>query len=229
MELKQLNKIVFLIFLAFSMNGFSQMKMIDIEGKKISVNLNTEKNDIIKILDNNSYSIFYILDRRGLNFDEGVRTVDMVNLIFFSKKYNKGILTTFKQGIAHDKKSIYNITLYTGSAEKYMFVPSMMIVDKDFNYEYLMKYYYMMPPPPKEGDYSSWITIQDIKNYCDFKHIDIKGNVIYEEIDNILSNISKININENKSKKCSPIIYDIDLKDFFPKKIDKEGRVYYKK
>lgn len=93
MESKQLNKIIILIALTFYMNVFSQMKMADIENKKFSVNLTTEKKDIIKILDNNSYSVFYILDRRGLDFGEGVGTVDMANLIFFSKKYNKGVVT----------------------------------------------------------------------------------------------------------------------------------------
>ncbi len=208
------------------MNVFSQMKMADIENKKISVNLTTEKNDIIKILDNNSYSVFYILDRRGLDFDENVGTVDMVNLIFFSKKYNKGILTTFKQGIVHDKKSVYNITLYTGSAGKYMFLPSMIIVDKDFNYEYLMEYHYMPPPPPETGNYTSWITLQDAKNYCNTIHADLKGNVIYENIDDILNNISKID-NSKKGKNCNSISNE-SLKYVFPKKINKYGHVYYK-
>jgi len=228
MESKQLNKIVFLIAVVFSLNGFSQMKMADIDDKKFSVNLTAEKKDVIKILDNNSYSVFYILDRRGLDFDEGVGTVDMANLIFFSKKYNKGILTTFKQGIVHDKKSsVYNITLYTGSAGKYMFVPSMIIVDKDFNYEYLMNYIYIHLPDNKNV-YTSSIRIQDIKNYCNLKHIDIKDNAIYEDIDQVLSNIPKIST-INTSEKCNPIISDMDLKYFFPKKIDKYGRVYYKK
>lgn len=221
MESKQLNKIIILIALTFYMNVFSQMKMADIENKKISVNLTTEKKDIIKILDNNSYSVFYILDRRGLDFGEGVGTVDMANLIFFSKKYNKGVVTIFKQSIEHDKKSVYNIKLFTGSYDKYMFLPSMIIVDKDFNYEYLMEYYYMPPPPPKKGDYTSWITLQDTKNYCNTIHIDLKGNVIYENIDDILSKIPTKNINENKSKECNPIISDEDLKYFFPKKIVK--------
>lgn len=229
MESKQLNKIIVLIALTFYMSVFSQMKMADIENKKFSVNLTTEKNDIIKILDNNSYSVFYILDRRGLDFDEGVGTVDMANLIFFSKKYNKGIVTIFKQSIKHDKKSVYNIKLFTGSHDKYMFLPSMIIIDKDFHYEYLMEYYYMPPPPPEKGDYTSWITLQDTKNYCNTIHIDLKGNVIYENIDDILSKIPKININENKSKECNPIISDVDLKYFFPERINNDGHVYYKK
>lgn len=47
---------------------------------------------------------------------------------------------------------------------------------------------------------------------------DIKGNIINENIDDILSNITKVNSNEIR-KDCNPIIYDIDLKDLFPKKI----------
>lgn len=203
------------------------MKMVDIDDKKFSINLTTEKKDIIKILDNNSYSVFYILDRRGLDFDKGVGTVDMANLIFFSKKYNKGILTTFKQGIMHDKKSVYNITLYTGSTGKYMFLPSMIIVDKDFNYEYLMEYYYMPISPYKNDIYKSCIAIQDIKNYCNIAKIDLKDNIVYENIDDILSNISKIN-NGETGKNCNSISNE-SLKYIFPKKIDKYGRVYYKK
>lgn len=227
MESKQLNKIIVLIALTFYMSVFSQMKMADIENKKFSVNLTTEKNDIIKILDNNSYSVFYILDRRGLDFDEGVGTVDMANLIFFSKKYNKGIVAIFKQSIEHDKKSVYNIKLFTGSHDRYMFLPSMIIIDKDFNYEYLMEYYYMPPPPPEKGDYTSWITLQDAKNYCNTIHIDLKGNVIYENIDDILSNISKIS-NRKTEENCNSISNE-SLKYVFPKKIDKDGHVYYKK
>ncbi len=229
MVLKQLNKIKVLIAFLIGINVFSQMKMADIENKKISINLTTEKNDIIKILDNNSYSIFYILDRRGLDFGEGVGTVDMANLIFFSKKYNKGIVTIFQQSIEHDKKSVYNIKLFTGSHDKYMFLPSMIIVDKDFNYEYLMEYYYMPPPPPEKGDYTSWITIGYIKNHCNFKDITLKGNLIYEDIDDILSNVPDISTNEDRSKECNPLISDEDLKYFFPKRIDKNGPVYYKK
>ena len=227
MESKQLNKIVLLLTFVFSMNVFSQMKMADIENKKISVNLANEKNNIIKILDNNSCSVFYILDRRGLDFGENVGTVDMVNLIFFSKKYNKGILTTFKQGIVHHKKSVYNITLHTGSAGKYMFLPSMIIVDKDFNYEYLMEYHYMPPPPPQKGHYTSWITLQDTKNYCNTIDVDLIGNIIYENIDDILSNISKL-AKIKKTKDCNSISNE-SLKYVFPKKIDRDGSVYYKK
>ncbi len=73
-----------------------------------------------------------------------------------------------------------------------MFIPSMIIVDKDFNYEYLMKYYYMPPPPPENGVYKSWIAIQDNKNRCNVIDIDIKGNAIHENIDDLLSNISKV-------------------------------------
>jgi len=184
--------------------------------------------NIIKIHEDKDYDIFYIIDRKRFNFDKRLTNVDLVNLIFFSKKYNKGILTLFKQSIKHEKKSIYNISLYTEAAGNYMFIPSMIIVDRDFNYEYLMKYHYMMLPPPKEGDYSSWITIEDIKNHCNFKNITLKGNVIYENIDDILSNVSKISINEDKSKECNPLILDEDLKYFFPKKIDKSGPVYYR-
>lgn len=227
MELKQLSKIVVLLALTIGITAFSQMKMADIEGKKISVNLTTEKSDIIKILDNNSYSVFYILNRRGFDFGEDVGTVDMANLIFFSKKYNKGILTTFKQGIVHDKKSVYNITLYTGSAGKYMFLPSMIIIDKDFNYEYLIEYHYMPPPPPEKGNYTSWITLQDTKNYCNTIHIDLKGNVIYENIDDILRNISKMS-NVKSGENCNSISNE-SLKYVFPKKIHRDGHVYYKK
>ncbi|WP_294286511.1 hypothetical protein [uncultured Chryseobacterium sp.] len=229
MELKKLNKITVLIACAIGMNVFSQMKMADIQDKKFSIDLKREKSNIIKILDNTSYSVYYILDRRGLDFDKGRGTVDTVNLIFFSKKYNKGILTVFKQGIVHKNKSVYNIRLDTGSIDNYMFIPSMLIIDKDFNYEYLIKYHYLMPPPPKEGDYSSWITIEYIKNHCNFKDITLNGNLIYEDIDDILSNVPDISINEDKSKECNPLISDEDLKYFFPKRIDKNGPVYYKK
>jgi len=228
MVLRQLNKIKVLIVFLVGINVFSQMKMADIQNKKFSVDLKKEKSNIIKILDNNDYSVFYILDRRGLDFDKGRGTVDMVNLIFFSKKYNKGILAVFKQGIVHKNKFIYNIRLNTGSIDNYMFIPSMIIVDRDFNYEYLMEYRYMHLPYDNDM-YTSTITIQNNKNYCHFTHIDLKGNVVYEDINDILSNISEININKNKYKECDPLISDIDLKRFFPERIDKNGSVYYKK
>ncbi len=229
MELKLLNKLVLFLLLVINIGGYSQMKMADIENKKFSFNLKTEKMNIIKIYEDKDYDIFYIVDRKRFNFDKRLTNVDLVNLIFFSKKYNKGILTLFKQSIKHKKKSIYNISLYTEAAGNYMFIPSMIIVDRDFKYEYLMKYHYMMPPPPEEGDYSSWITIEDIKNHCNFKDITLRGNAIYEDINDILSNISKMSINENKSRECNPLISDEDLKHFFPERIDKNGPFYYKK
>lgn len=196
------------------------MKMTDIDGNKFSVNLETEKSDLIKILDDTNYSVYYILDRRALDFKKGLNTVTLVNLIFFSKKYNKGILAIFEQGVVHRKKNIYDINIIINYFKKNMFISSMAILDKDFNYEFFIKYYYMSPPPPKGGDYKSWITIQDTKNYCNVTNFDIKGNAIDEKIDDILSNISNVPKN-NTSKKCDPIIYDIDIRDFFPKEIVK--------
>lgn len=215
---KQLNKIIVLIAFAISISVFSQMKMADIDGQEFSVNSKTEKKNLIKILDNNNYTIYYMLDRKDFDFKKKLGTNGIANIIFFSKKYNKGILVNFEQMIYHVKKNIYKISLYTGSHDKYMFIPSMIIVDNDFNYEYLMKYYYMPLPPPKGDIYTSGITIQDIKNYCNTMKTDIKGNIINENIDDILSNIIKVNSNEIR-KDCNPIIYDIDLKDLFPKKI----------
>lgn len=218
MELKQLNKIVILLALAICMNTFSQTKIADIENKEFSVNSKTEKRNLIKIFDDSNYSIYYILDRRDFDLEIGSGVSGTANVIFFSKKYNKGILSILRQGIYREKKSIYNVSLFTGSQDKYMFVSSMAILDKDFNYEYFMKYYYLPPPPPNKGDYSSWITIQDTKNYCNKIRIDLKGNVIYENIDDILSNISKVPVDE-KRKDCNCIIYNMDLNEFFPKKI----------
>ncbi|MDQ1098576.1 MULTISPECIES: hypothetical protein [Chryseobacterium] len=228
MESKQLNKIIVLLVLTINMSVFSQMKMADIEDKEFSVNLNTEKKSIIKIFENKHYDVFYILDRKKFDFDKKVRNVDLVNIIFFSKKYNKGILALFKQSIENKKKSIYDIRLHTGSAGNYMFIPSMIILDKDFNYEYLLKYYYMPLPPPKSDIYTSGIKIQDNDNRCNIIEIDIKGNILNENIDDILSNTLTIS-NDKTTKSCDPIVYDIDLKDFFPKKINKNGPVYYKK
>lgn len=218
MESKLLNKIVLSIAFFLSISVFSQMKMTDVDGNKFSVNLKTEKSDLIKIFNDSNYIIYYILDRRDFNLKKGLGFSGTADVIFFSKKYNKGLLATFKQSIYHEKKSIYNITLHTGSYDKNMFVSSMAVLGKDFNYEFFMKYYYM--PPPKGGDYKSWITIQDTKNYCNVTNVDIKGNAINENIDDILSNISSVPKN-NTSKKCDPIIYDIDLRDFFSKKIVK--------
>lgn len=228
MESKQLNKIIVLLVLTINMSVFSQMKMADIEDKEFSVNLNTEKKSIIKIFENKHYDVFYILDRKKFDFDKKVRNVDLVNIIFFSKKYNKGILALFKQSIENKKKSIYDIRLHTGSTGNYMFIPSMIILDKDFNYEYLLKYYYMPLPPPKSDIYTSGIKIQDNDNRCNIIEIDIKGNILNENIDDILSNTLTIS-NDKTTKSCDPIVYDIDLKDFFPKKINKNGPVYYKK
>ncbi|MDQ0781249.1 hypothetical protein [Chryseobacterium sp. W4I1] len=216
MESKQLNRIILLLTLTFSMNLFSQMKMMDIDGKKLTINLKKEKGDIIKIIENRDFNVFYLLDRERFDFDKKFRNVDLVNLIFFSKKYNKAILTIFKQSINYKGKSNYNITLYTGSHDEYMFQPSMIILDKNFNYEYLMKYYYM-PLPDDKNIYTSGIKIQDNKNRCNIIEFDIKGNIVYENIDNILSNISKIPI-DNTLKNCDPIIYETDLKDFFRNK-----------
>ncbi|WP_431608687.1 hypothetical protein [Chryseobacterium sp. 'Rf worker isolate 10'] len=220
MELKQLNKLTILIALIININAFSQMKMADIEGRQFSIDLKTEKRNVIKILDNNNYSVFYILNRKKFDFDKKNINIDLVNLIFFSKKYNKGILTLFRQSIYHKKKAIYNITLYTGLVGNYMFKPSMIIVDNNFNYEYLMMYSYIHPPYDI-NTYKSSISIQDNINRCNIVHIDLKGNAVYENIDDILSNISKVPKENSSEKKCNSVIYDIDLKDFFPEKIIK--------
>jgi len=221
MELKHLNKITVLLFLITGISTFSQMKIADLEGKKFLINSKTEKRNIIPIFNDINYSVYYILDKRSFDLKLGLGVNGVGNVIFFSKKNNKGILVKFEEMIYHVKKNVYEISLRTGSHGKYMFIPSLIIIDKDFNYEYLMEYYYMMPPPPKDGDYSSWITIQEIKNYCNFKRIDLKGNLVYEDINDILSNILKININEDKFKECDPLISDADLKRFFPKKINR--------
>jgi hypothetical protein len=214
MELKQLNKILVILNFVFSMNLFSQMKMTEIEGKEFSVNLKTEKRNIFKILDDSNYSVYYLLDRRGFNLKKGGGVNGTANIIFFSKKYNKGILVIFEQMIYRTKNNLYKITLRTGSHENYMFIPSMIIVDQDFNYEYLMKYYYM-PLPNDNKVYTSSISIQDNKNRCNVMRVNIKGNIIDENIDDILSNISKIS-RDKIGQNCDPIIYDMDLKDFFP-------------
>ena len=194
--------------------------MADIEDKTFTINSKTEKQNHIKIFDNDDYSIYYVLDRRDFDLKKGLGINGIGSIIFFSKKYNKGILANFKQMTYHIKKNIYEISLSTGANGNYMFKSSMIIVDNDFNYEYLMAYYYMPPPPPKKGDYTSWITIQDAKNYCNLTDIDLKGNLLYENIDDILSNICKVP-KDNISKKCTPIVYEMDLKDFFPERIPK--------
>lgn len=154
-----------LIAFAISISVFSQMKKADIDGQEFSVNSKTEKKNLIKILENSNYTVYYILDKKDFDLKKGLETNGIANIIFFSKKYSKGILVNFEQMIYHVKKNIYKISLHTGSHDKFMFIPSMIIVDNNFNYEYLMKYYYMPLPPPKGDIYTSGITIQDIKNY----------------------------------------------------------------
>lgn len=216
MVLKQLNRTILLIICTFSTNVFSQTKMADIEDKKIFINSKTEKRNLIEIFDDSKYSIYYILDRKDFDLKKGLGTNGLAKIIFFSKKYNKGILVNFEQMMYRIKKNTYEVNLRTGSYGKNMFVSSMAILDKDFNYEYFMAYYYMQPPPPKGGDYKSWVTIQDTKNYCNVAHIDLKDIAIHEDIDDILSHISDVPKN-NTSKKCESIIYDIDIRDYFPK------------
>jgi hypothetical protein len=165
-----------------------------------------------------SMIFFYFLHRTHVNLKKGLGTNGVANIIFFSKKYTKGILVNFEQMIYHVKTNIFKISLRTGSHDKYMFIPSMIILDKDFNYEYEMKYYYMPLPPPKSDIYTSSITIQNIKN-CNGIQTDIKGNIINENIDDILNNISKVS-KERRSKECNPLVSDKDL-NFFPKKIFK--------
>ncbi|WP_300689963.1 hypothetical protein [Chryseobacterium sp.] len=217
MELKQLNKIVLILALAVGINSFSQMKMADLDNKEFSINSKIEKRNLIKILEDTNYNVYYILNRKNFDLKMGLGVNGIGKIVFFSKKYNKGILVNFEQMTYHVKKNVYSISLHTGSADNYMFMPSMIIVDKDFNYEYLMRYSYIHLPHDKDV-YTSSISVQDIKNYCNVIHRDIGGNVINENIDDILSNISKVPKN-NTVKKCNPIVYDMDLRDFFPKKI----------
>ncbi|MDR6489151.1 hypothetical protein J2799_003690 [Chryseobacterium vietnamense] len=218
MVLKQLNKIIVLIVFAINTNICSQIKISDIENKKFSINSKTQKQNLVKISDNSDYSIYYIVNRRDFNLKKGLGTNGIAKVIFFSKMYNKGILINFQQMIYRAKTNIYNISLHTGANDKYMFVSSMAVLDKDFNYEYFMKYHYMQSSPLENGGYKSWITIQDTKNYCNLIDIDLRDNVIYENINDILSNIPKIPKENNIKKKCTSIIYDMDLKDFFQRR-----------
>ncbi|REC46664.1 hypothetical protein [Chryseobacterium pennipullorum] len=219
MELKQLNKLFILIALVININTFSQLRMVDIENNEISINLKKEKGNIIKILEDKNYVVYYILDRQRFDFDKRLKSIDPVNLIFFSKKYDKGILVNFKQSIEQKKKVVYSIKLYTGAHDKYMFIPSMIIVDKNFNYEYLMKYSYIHLPNDNNA-FTSSIAIQDNKHRCNVISVEIKDNMVYQNIDDILSNISKVHKDE-VVKKCNPIFDEMDLKDFFPNKIIK--------
>ncbi len=196
------------------------MKMVDIDTRDFSINSKIEKGNVFKIYDDNNYSVYYVLDRRNLDLKIGSGINERANIIFFSKKYSKGILTNFRQNLYHKKESTYTITLHVEYVDRYVNIPSMIIIDKDFNYEYLMKYYYMPLPPPNSNIYTSVFKIQDIKNFCNRIEVDIKGNIIFENIDDILSNISKVST-VSGVRDCNPIILDMDLKDFFPNKIIK--------
>jgi hypothetical protein len=52
------NKTIILLLTSLCINVFSQMKMTDVNNKKFSVNLQTEKRNLIKIMDNNEYIIY---------------------------------------------------------------------------------------------------------------------------------------------------------------------------
>lgn len=212
MELKQLNRIIALLAMIIGMNVFSQIKMTNIEGKKISINSKTEKRNIIKIFDDNNYSLFYIVDRRDFNLKKGLGVNGRANIIFFSKKYNKGLLANFEQMIYHTKKNIYNITLYV---DKYV-IPSMIIVDENFNYEYVMTNYF--GPLPENDVNVSRIGIQDYKNYCKLKKMSLNKIIIEEKIDDILKILDTKTIT---STNCEPTFNTADLKYFFPEKIIK--------
>lgn len=220
MVLKQLNKVIILVVFTITVNAFSQLKMIDIENKKISINPKTQKQNLIKISDDNNYIIYYILNREDFLLKKGLGTNGVAKVILFSKKYNKGILANFEQTVFHTKTNIYNFSLRTGSHDNYMFVSSMAILDKDFNYEYFIKYHYMPLPPPENEVYKAWITIQDARNYCNLIDIDLKGNIVYKNIDTILAYISEVTKNST-DKNCSPVINNKDMNVFFPKKISK--------
>ena len=220
MVLKQLNKLAITILVCTGTSILSQMKMLDLGEKEFSINSKTNKSNIIKILDNNNYKIYYILNKKDFDLKKNVGTNGIANIIFFSKKYKKGILANFRQSIFRKSNSLYSIVIHKSLTDNYMFIPSMIIVDQDFNYKYFMKYYYIPLPPPNNNVYKSSLTIQSINNYCETKKIDLKGNILAEDIDYILSDIPEINHN-TQEKNCESIIYDIDLKDFFPKRLVK--------
>ncbi|OCK50677.1 hypothetical protein BA768_19370 [Chryseobacterium sp. CBo1] len=217
MELKQLNNIIILIAIACNISVFSQTKLADIENKEFSINLKKEKSNFIKISDDANYSIYYVFDKKDFDLKKGLGTNGIAKVIFFSKKYNKGIFSIFEQVAYREKRNVYNIRIRTGSYDKNMFVSSLAILDKDFNYEYFIKYYHLPPPPPDKGIYKSSFIIQDSKNYCRTNDIVIKGNLIYEKIDDILSSIQTLDTNKINGKECDRIINNLDFNDFFKK------------
>ncbi|AZA89442.1 Uncharacterised protein [Chryseobacterium nakagawai] len=74
MALKRLNNKIILVFSLFiSTVFFSQMKMIDINGKKLIINSKTENRNFIKIFDDDKFSVFYVINRRDFNLKKGLR------------------------------------------------------------------------------------------------------------------------------------------------------------
>ena len=217
MELKQLNNIITLLAIAFNISIFSQTKLADIENREFSINLKKEKSNFIKISDDANYSVYYVFDKKDFDLKIGLGTNGIAKVIFFSKIYNKGILSIFEQIAYRVKRNVYNIRIRTGSYDKNMFVSSLAILDKDFNYEYFIKYYNMPPPPPEKGIYKSSFIIQDSKNYCRTNDVVIKGNLIYENIDDILNSIHTLDTNKISGKNCDPIINNLDFNEFFKK------------
>ncbi len=211
MELKQLNKIILILSFFIGINVFSQMNMSYINGEKLTINSKTKKGDFIKLVDDNNYTIYYIIDRKDFDLKRGLGTSSMANIIFFSKKYNKGILASFQQMIYHVKKNVYNISL---SVDEHMIIPQMIIVDKNFNYEYLMTSYFG-PLPNSDIDISR-MRIQDYRDYCKIKKMSLNKIIIDEDINEILK---ILNTDTITSTNCEVIFEVEDLKQFFPKKI----------
>ncbi|AZA89443.1 Uncharacterised protein [Chryseobacterium nakagawai] len=90
----------------------------------------------------------------------------------------------------------------------------MIIVDKDFKYEYLMKSYYILPPSTQSTIYKSGITIQDYNTQCNLKKMSLNKIIVDEDIDNILKIIEKETI---ISQECDKLF---EIEDF-PQKLSK--------
>ncbi len=210
MVLKQLNKILLLISILISNLFMSQIKFADMNKKKFKINIAKEKKNLVKIFNSNKYSVYYLFNKG--DFSNQFNGTTKANLIFFSKTEKKGIFIylNYGQNIYYIKKNVFDVVL---NVEKINLIPNMILLDGNFNYEYLLNYYNIQPS--KTNTEKIGFNVQEIDDYCNSRDYTLTEEMINSDLKNILY----ISLHKQTATNiCTPIF---DLKLFFPPSISK--------
>ncbi|KMQ67970.1 hypothetical protein ACM39_11605 [Chryseobacterium sp. FH2] len=178
------------------------MNMISINSLSFKINLKENK-DTINIYEDENLKVLYPIDKfifdSRITKKRGLTT--KVNLLYYSKKESIGlfILLSYGQSIMKIKNQTYNITI---NVDKNKFIPYMLLLDKNMETKFLVKYNRIKDFHSE--NYTNSYSIQDSTNFCKYGEFQINQNIIYEDIELVIKKRIAINNNEKKLD-CEPL------------------------